>query len=58
MTFWTPWKRYRPQIIVTTTKRKEVDTSLSSEYHKALMELKDELVPYLPTAREKAGGKA
>ena len=54
MNFWTPWSRKKPQIIVAVTKRKEVDTSITSDAHKQLMsELHGAKVPYCLTAKEK-----
>ena len=53
MNFWTPWSRKKPQIIVAVTKRKEVDTSIASDAHKALQALRGVKVDYLPTPRER-----
>ena len=53
MNLWIPWKRHKPQIIVAVTKRKEVDTSIASEAHKALQALRGAKVEYLKTPRER-----
>jgi len=57
MNFWPPWNKPtpKPQITVATTKRKEVDTSISNDIHMHMKaELRGAKVPYLPTPRERA----